>query len=152
VTVSQLGRHPQTREVTLERAGTTALAVELETTTQRYVAYGVLGAAALFAGGGVATTLGAFGEERRAQALADRRLSGEVLTLEEARDYDRAVGRREGLRSVSIGLYGVSLAAAVAGVLLYALDHPRPQDAGGLELQPLVGPGVAGVGLSGRLP
>jgi hypothetical protein len=46
----------------------------------------------------------------------------------------------------------VSLAAAVAGVLLYALDHPRPQDAGGLELQPLVGPGVAGVGLSGRLP
>ncbi len=152
VTVSQLGRHSETREVVLERAGTTALAVELETTTQRYVAYGVLGAAALFAGGGVATTLGAFGEQRRAEGLADRRLSGEVLTLAEAREYDRALARREGLRSVSIGLYGVSLAAAVAGLLLYTLDQPRAPDAGGLELQPLVGPGVAGVGLGGRLP
>lgn len=152
VTVSQLGRHPEQREVVLERAGTTALSVELETTTQRYVAYGVLGAAALFAGGGVATTLGAFSEQRRAEALADRRLAGDVLSLEEARDYDRAINRREGLRSVSIGLYGVSLAAAVAGVLLYTLDHPRAPDAGGLELQPLVGPGVAGAGLSGRIP
>ncbi len=153
VTVTQLGRYPEQREVMVERGGDATLDIELETTGQRYVAYGVWGtSAAALALGGMATAF-ALSQESRAEAILERRTAGPTpLSLDDVAAYDRAVSRRDELSNVAIVLFGSSVALAITGTLLYFFDTPRVEASPmGMNVSPVIGPDGGGVSITGSL-
>lgn len=153
VTVTQLGRYPEQREVVVDRGAEAALDIELETTGQRYVAYGVWGtSAAALALGGMATAF-ALSQESKAESILERRTAGpNPLSLDDVAAYDRAVSRRDELSNVSIVLFGSSVALAITGTLLYFFDSPRVEASPmGMNVAPVIGPEGAGVSVTGSL-
>lgn len=152
VTVTKLGHYPEQREVIVGRGGEASLDIELETTAQRYVAYGVWGtAAAALALGGMSTAF-ALAQEGRAEDVLARRAGPTPLTLKDVDDYNRAVSRRDELSNVSFVLFGSSVALGIAGTLLYFFDTPRVEAIPtGVEVVPVVGPDGAGVSVTGSL-
>lgn len=150
VSVTKSGAYPAATELELTRGEDARVAVQLETTTQRVIAYAALGTAGglLVAGGAAAAAaLVAQGEATDIRAKLDR---GQNLTLGDVAAYDAAVERRDRLRGASIGLLAGCGAVALTGALLYAFDHRRPESGPSFQISPVGGPGAAGAALSGR--
>lgn len=152
VTVTQTGRYPEQRDITLGRGGEATLDMDLETTGQRYVAYGVWGtSAAALALGGMATAF-ALDQEGKAQDIRARQAGPSPLLPDDLVAYDRAVSRRDELSNVAVVLFGSSVALAITGTLLYFFDTPRVEASPpGVDVVPVIGPDGAGVSVTGSL-
>jgi hypothetical protein len=122
-TVRSPGRETRDVRVRLERGKTTDVAVQLETTFQRKVAWvsAGLGALAAFSAGGLA--IAALVHDQKAEALEERRQKGE-LTLLEARSLNSHVGSRNDFKTAALvtGLGSAALLGAAA--VLYFADTP----------------------------
>ncbi len=148
VSISKNGAYPMAEELVVERGQELQVKVDLDTTVQRTTAYVVLGTSGALLVGGAVTTLLAVLAEGSARDVRARLDAGENLLPADLDAYDRAVNRRDTFTTASVGLFAGGAAAALAGVLLYAFDHPRAESAPGFQVGPAAGPG--GLGVSGR--
>jgi hypothetical protein len=128
------GYLPYTATVDLRPGATKELEVELAMTRRR------IGATVLLALGGASVLTGVgFGA---ASIATDTSIAQE----EDSPDGERVLGRGGDYRVVSGMAAGVGLGLSLAGALLFTFDEPeRP-----VEVEPKVGPGLAGVALRGR--
>jgi hypothetical protein len=162
------GHKAFTREVTLERAKGTTVTAHFETTGQRVVSYGFLGAGVVgLVAGGVFVGVTLY-EQGQAQNVLDR-MGKMNLSPPDLDTYNHAVDARDMWRTASVVTLGVSVVALATGLTLYAFDKPTPGIVGppqetpkpnapppprepSMEMSaiPLVGPGVVGAGVIGR--
>lgn len=151
VTVSQRGRRPLAREVTVGRGEAVTVAARLRPTAQRRASRWVLiGSGAVLAGAGLAG-LGALAADRDAAAIDARRRTVGISEDELARYQDR-VGDRDDRRTAMWALGGVAVAAGVTGGLMYLLDHDEAEAPAtiGPTLVPAVGQDGFGLVARGR--
>lgn len=151
VTVSQRGRRPLAREVTLGRGEAVTVAARLRPTAQRRASRWVLiGSGAALAGAGLAG-LGALAADRDAAAIDARRRTVGISEDELAR-YQARVGDRDDRRTAMWALGGVAVAAGVTGGLMYLLDHDEAEAPAtiGPTLVPAVGQDGFGLVARGR--
>jgi hypothetical protein len=122
------GHHARLVRARLAPGDTRSIAVQLETTQQRTAAITlfVVSGAAIVAGG-LFTGL-SLQQEHTADQLSRKRET-QNITPAELDDYDEAKASRNGWRVAAISSFGVSLAAGVTGLLLYALDEPDLEQA-----------------------
>jgi tetratricopeptide (TPR) repeat protein len=166
ITVTHRGRTAWSREIEVARGAEVELTASLRRTTQRKVAYGVLGTSAAFVLAGGLAGLAALGADSDASELESQRTST-GLTADELARRDQLIADRDNAATVSLALFGVGAGMAIAGGLLYFLDTPRPseqrteipatrpnadpyQGMRPVKVTPIVSPGIAGVALSGR--
>jgi hypothetical protein len=152
VTVSKRGHHAWSREVSVGRGQETALRADLDTTTQRVVAWAVLGGAATALVAGGAFTLLTLKHEGDAEDILDQ---GDVanITEEERLRYEDARAKRDDWAVRSYVAYGIAGGLAVTGALLYIVDTPRaeaPPATTTPTITPGVGDGTVGLTVSGR--
>ncbi len=150
--VTRDGHYPYTRELAVQRGEQVQVAADLETTTQRVVAFGVLGgAAALLAAGGATTWLALDAQGDAEDLLGER--DARNLTAAERDRYADLRADRDDWRTRSTWLYAGGAALAVGGALLYLVDSPRvsaPPPAVEAPVTPAPAPGDLGMGLGGR--
>lgn len=123
ITVRRAGRETRDVRVRLQRGQTTDVAVTLETTFQRKLAWASagLGAAAALTAGGLA--IAAVVHDQKAQSLEERRQQS-GLSLDEARSLNSHVGTRNDLKTAAM-VGGVASAALLgAAAVLYFADTP----------------------------
>jgi hypothetical protein len=112
-----------TREVDTNRGETTKVSPELSTSTQRKIAWFVIGTGVVgLAAGGVFTVL-ALDRENKAQEILDERDKGNVPSSR-LDDYESLRAERDRLRTWSIATLGAGAALGITGILLYAIDRP----------------------------
>lgn len=146
VSIRKTGARPVARELELARGEAQTLRVDLEPTTQRKVAWTVIGTSgALLVAGGVTTGF-AFAADDEASRLADRLNTGPPLTPAERDEFTDATARRDDLRLASGLLLGGAVATGVTGLLLLVFDRPRADPGAGIE----VTPGLASLSVRGR--
>lgn len=126
------GYTPHQQRLTLAPAQEARLDVELETTTQRWVAWSLMGGAALLAGAAAWTGSEALSAESDAQDL-ERRLGSGISDAEFER-YTELRDDRDAYRDATTFLVVGAGAALVSGVLLYIFDDPTPAPA--LQITP----------------
>ncbi|MCB9646411.1 MAG: PEGA domain-containing protein [Deltaproteobacteria bacterium] len=131
------GAHPAGVAVEVPQDGALTVQLPLRTTTQRKVAFGLLGAGA----GLVALGATSAGLAVHFQGQADLGTPTENLEPEDGDAVNQALDRRDGFRAAAGALLGVGAAAALTGGLLYLLDVPEAPV--GLALGPQ---GVVAVG------
>lgn len=138
--VTDRGRRPFAQTVQVDRGEAVSVAVELEPTGQRTLAWSMLwSSAALVLGAGVTGYL-ALAAEADAVALEDR-LGDEGLS---GADYDRYRGLqsdRDQWRDVTIGLGVGAVAVATTGLMLWIFDNPSAPS--GLQPAPPGAPAAA---------
>lgn len=166
VAVSEPGHDPQVREVHFARNETKKMDVSLRTSSQRKVAYGAfIGAGAL----GIASLVFgglAISKEGTAQDLLSLRAQ-RPLTPGELGDYQSARDARSSWTTAAI-VTGVGAGVVAAtGLVLYLFDDPsrsttsigtekgddkpaKDKDVVDVGFAPVVAPGYAGAGMSGR--
>jgi hypothetical protein len=149
VAVTKRGHHAWSREVSLARGEELALDAPLETTTQRVVAWVVLGggAASLVTAG--AFSLLALQAEGDAEDILGRR---DLMNIseEDRLQYEDARAERDRWSTRSYVAYGIAGGLAAAGLLLYFVDTPRaeaPAASSSPAITPGVGDGSFGVSL-----
>jgi hypothetical protein len=153
LTVVKSGRHPHLSEIAVKRGEDVRLEIDLDTTTQRKIAYGFLAGSAALLAGGVVGTVAAFGAESDAKAIIERRDRGENISLDDARRVERRIEDRDRWANISTFLYGGAVAAGVTSFLLWAIDTPRvtaPPERS-FEIAPSAGPDGAGMSLTYRM-
>ena len=151
LTISQTGRYPAQRELAIERGGEATVEIELETTRQRYIAYGMWGLSATVIALGGMTTAFALSQESQAQDIADRR-ARQALLPDEVSSYDRAIRRRDELSNVAFVLFGSASAMAITGTFLYFFDKPRIDAMpSSIEVIPTASDDGGGVQVRGRM-
>ena len=118
------GYRPAVVRAQLAPGETREIAVELETTAQRTAAVTlfVVGGAAL-AVSAVLTGFAVASENSADALLQEREVSN--ITAAQLQEYDEAKDQRDRLRVAAITGYGISIAALVTGLFLYALDQPE---------------------------
>ena len=165
IALTHNGRRPYGEEIRLARGESKRLDVDLGGTTQRTIAYVVLGsAAASFVAGGVFIGM-AFYEQGQAESI--QALAGQHnITQAQEDSYNSSVNAREGLKLASYVAFGGAAALALGASALFLFDTPhaplgptrereeeptRKPTSSPLEVSavPLVAPGVAGLGLVG---
>jgi hypothetical protein len=157
------GKKAFSQEVTLERGKPFRFEPRLETSGQRLVAWGMLGAGAVGIVGGVVFGALALGQESRAKDIDAERQTGNISSSRND-TYNRSIDQRDTYRTISIVGLSAGAALAAGGALLFFFDkppiavipprnvEPTPQPRGphnsdvGMIVYPIVGPGVAGVG------
>lgn len=168
IAIARNGAQPWQQEVVLERAKPLRLSPRLVTSGQRILAYSMLatGGAAVLLGG--VFGLAAAGDENKVKEIEDKRTKGNI-SADELAEHNRLIDRRDDERTTAIVLTSVGAAALAGGALFYFLDKPPisivpprsvepankkpdgPSDvAASLRPQPLVGPGLYGMGFSAR--
>lgn len=123
VSVSVNGKRAWSQEITFARDREVRIEPRLQRSDQRSAAWVMLGAGGLSAVVGLASGLGALGEETKAKDIDQKRLLGSI-TPDELTAHNDAIDRRDSLRSTSIVTLSVGGALLAAGALLYALDTP----------------------------
>lgn len=158
--------HVQTIDVT--RSGALTIEAHQARTTQRNLAYGMLGGGALAAATGLVLGLSALEQQGVANGIKADIDAGKVVCRGDAcpklDTYNAAVTARDRLRITSGVLAGVGVAAAVTGMFLYLFDEPKlratvpPSDQGPrlpapreapIDVGASVGPGYYGVSFTG---
>jgi len=121
VMVRQKGRVPWARYMTVERGGTLKIDVILPITVQRQLSYGVMGVgtAGLITAGVVG--LLALQEDQEAVLLLTKK-DTEVLTATDHERYTQLVDERDAHATGAWLIFGISVAVAGAGSLLYHFD------------------------------
>jgi hypothetical protein len=170
VVVTKNGYKAFSREVDVARDENKSLAVTLEPTGQRVVAYSLFlsGGALVLAGG--AFSLIALEREGAAKDILKRGESGNISSADR-NDYLDARDARDGWTTGAVAAFAVGGAALLTGLVFYAFDRPtvsapprgRPDErrpapsttSPGMEptemtFAPVVSPTVAGAGISGR--
>ncbi|MEQ9324107.1 MAG: hypothetical protein RIF41_33390, partial [Polyangiaceae bacterium] len=156
-------------ELDFEYGTKTALAVDLPATNQRRAAWGVLAAG----GAGLVTSGVLFGialvQESRAKEIGQRQAAG-TITAQERDDFNSALSARDDFTVAGSIAAGVSGAVVLTGLFLYLFDEPeaptptrtRPDDSDpspapeeepdDVEVMgaPTIGPGLLGLGITGR--
>jgi hypothetical protein len=141
--VTTRGAYPFTRELRLAHDQSISLDVDLETTTQRKMSYGVLatGGATIIAG--VVTTVLALIAQKNASdldaSIHQRVMHGMNSLTSDLNDFNADVHRRDRLVSGSEVLYAVGAGISVAGALLFFVDNPRV-DEPAIMVQPMTEP------------
>ncbi len=141
VSVRKTGAIPVSQELELARGESQTLKAELRPTTQRKVAWTIVGlSGGLLVAGGVTTGL-AIDADTQAQDLSDRVESGPPLTPQERDELAALTSERDDFRLASGLLIGGAVVAGVAGLLLLVLDKPSPAaPQSGIELVPGLSP------------
>lgn len=146
LTVTQNGSEPFIQTLRVARATPVTVEADLQTSRQRYAAYGMFGAGGLaVAGAGLALGL-ALNKQSDAQAIEDLATT-RALTRQEAEDHGELVSERNDLGRIAGITAGVGAAAAVTGLLLYLFDDPTPADTS-TRISPVVTSGGGGVSLT----
>jgi hypothetical protein len=169
VSVTQNGHESWGTEVDLERGADKTVEADLRSTTQRKASYGffIAGGVGIVASGAV---FGAsLAKESAAKNIQEKQQTQSISTTE-LTSYERDKIDRDNLRSAGAVLAGSGAALAVVGLLLYAVDAPRPvavtsrhgRDEGPkkdrapsptspeLSILPVVGPSVNGAWVTAR--
>ena len=157
VTVTHRGRVPMARELDLSRGQGTVLHADLRTTGQRRAARWILiGAGALTVGAGVAGGL-AWSSDSKASDLQSQLAQGGVAPANLDR-YNQLRAQRDNRARNAWILGGSAVVVATTGVLMYVFDDRTPEAPSPLaptpgkkklDIEPLLGPGEAGVTLGG---
>ncbi|MEM6995185.1 MAG: PEGA domain-containing protein, partial [Myxococcota bacterium] len=129
ISVTAPGRIDFRTTLTAERGA--ALTVDARTphTTQRRVAWGMLGGAGgLAIAGGVTVGL-ALLFQSRVRDLDTMRATSNLQPGQRA-DYNRDLARRDGLRGATIGLWSAAALAGITGLVLILADRPGPRRRG----------------------
>jgi tetratricopeptide (TPR) repeat protein len=155
ITVTRRGNRAWSREVTLARGQAVSLEPSLERTGQRTVSYVLLGtAAALAVGSGVTFAL-SIKAGSDADELNEKRES-EGLTASELGAYNDALDRRSDRLQATYVLFGVGVAVAASGAILYFMDNPGAEGeasastSSSLTVAPVTGGDSLGLALGGR--
>lgn len=166
VAVTENGRQPFSRELDLGRGRTVTLDASLPGTTQRTVAWLLLGTGtAAIVGGGV-LAMAAYQRQSDAQSILDRR-ARQNITESDRNAYSGLVNERDRFRAASAVAFGAGLAVAATGTVLFIFDEPRvarpgperlpgaprpEREAPSMEISaaPILSPGAAGAAVSGR--
>jgi tetratricopeptide (TPR) repeat protein len=170
ISILRTGREAFSTEVDLARGEEKTLPVKLERTSQRYVSYGLLGAAgASFIAAGV-FSLQALHQQTLARDIQNQRAT-QNIDASQLDAYNKAVQARDNrYRPAAEFSFGAGAALGSVGLLLYLFDQPslatsrgpresnrpneprRPEPSllDQLSAAPLLGPGLAGASLGGR--
>jgi hypothetical protein len=146
LSVAEKGHRASLHVLHLEPGETKNLALTLEPTWQRRTSR------VLLIGGGVALCTGivlsvlAVAAEDRAQDFLRKQSTGNV-TAKDLSSYHDAVADRNSYRTATAVSMASSLGFLIAGLLLYQMDHPDPQ-----ELNPLSPPSPPSPTLEGGRP
>jgi len=126
LTAALNGHHGYAEEIVLDRGERQKLDAVLPQSTQRYFAYGVMGAGvAGLAVGGVFTAL-AVHDENVAIDIED---SAKVqdINAEQLSDHNAAIERRDRWATAAVLGFAGGAAVGITGLLLYAFDSPRSE-------------------------
>ena len=169
VAITSRGHKAYSGEHDFSYGALTKLEVDLPSTNQRRVAYGVMATGVLgFVGAGVLTGL-ALAAEANASEIRDEQQAG-VITVEQRDDYNSSIARRDDFVMATGITAAASGAVTLVGLFLYLFDEPTvtpparraPEDEpsdekpakepADVEMMgaPILGPGLYGVGVSGR--
>ncbi len=167
VAVTERGHKAYGDELDFDYGAATMLTLELPATNQRRWAWGVMAAGgAAVATGGVLAAL-ALAEENNAKDILALQQQG-VITEQQRLAHNGAIETRDDLVTAAAVTAGVGAGVLIAGVFLFFFDEPevappasRPDDADApgddappsdmdMVGAPLLGPGIYGLGLSGR--
>ncbi|AUX48747.1 hypothetical protein SOCE26_102880 [Sorangium cellulosum] len=160
------GHKPFSSALSLGRGQRHVVEVALSVSVQRKVSYGLFTVGTLSAAVGALTALVSLEHQDAAREIADKRKE-RGISERELRDYEQELGERDDLANATSGLLSTATAFWLGGVVLYLFDtpsppppplpartEPSPSRPGGpmLELSatPILGPGLGGVGLTGR--
>ncbi|KYF78740.1 hypothetical protein BE17_31625 [Sorangium cellulosum] len=162
--VTKNGHKPFSRELSLRRGERRVIEVDLSSSFQRKMSYGLVAVGVLSAAVGVLTMSSSLAEEEKASEIEEKR-GQQGISEEELGQYRAHLDTRDELANATTGLFGTATAFALGGFVFYAFDTPTPPPlpartdptparTGGpmLELSaaPIVGPGLGGAGLVGR--
>ena len=129
IRVTKSGRKAFEEEVSLALAEEISVDFELETSSQRTVAYTLFaGAGALAIVSGVSLGL-AIKAEQDANRILDQQNSSSIL-FAQAEDYDDFRERRSTWRAASAAALGGAMALGIAGTLFFVLDTPDASGGG----------------------
>ncbi|MBI2376410.1 MAG: PEGA domain-containing protein [Deltaproteobacteria bacterium] len=124
VALTASGRIPFTRELDLVRGETASLEVELESTTQRRVANGVMVGALTGGAASGALAIVAWVAESSARSIAAQLEEGQNLSAEDRASYESSRMLRDGARTGAFVALGTAAAAAALAIVLQLSDHP----------------------------
>ncbi|HEY4057281.1 MAG TPA: PEGA domain-containing protein [Kofleriaceae bacterium] len=147
LTVLHRGREPYGKELLLMRGQPLTVDAPLQKTGKRRAVPWTVGGAGVLALGAIATGIGAGVEDGKADDIrADLEMGNRPPSDADA--YDHHVSKRDDYVTATWVLGGAAVAAGTVGILLYLFDQPSAES---IHLEPVAGPGVAGVSLSGSL-
>jgi len=123
VSVTKNGKLAFTREIAVVRGETSSVDVSLESSGQRYVAYGFLGAGvAAFVTGGVFVGL-TLDRQHKAQSVLDTKDKSNI-DPSQLGDYQAARADRDKYRTMSFVTFGAGAVLTTVGIVLFAFDRP----------------------------
>ncbi len=129
IAIGTSGHDPLVQKVNLSRGEKLAIDADLATSTQRYLAWSFFGAAALMTGAGITLSLIRSSRETEAQEILDASQL-RALTRQEAENYNKRVGTVNTLNNLAGISYGLAVASAGVGLMLYFIDNPNLYAAG----------------------
>jgi hypothetical protein len=168
VTVTEQGHQPYAEELSLDQGTSTTVTVTLPETGQRVAAHAVLGIGlATFAASAVLVVVAEL-EESEAESVREAQDAGTITETQRV-EHNEAIAARDDFAMASGIVAAAGAALAVTSLFLYLIDQPTvsPPEAGteqpgeatpdeeaepDLELlaAPVLGPGMLGVGVTGR--
>jgi hypothetical protein len=167
LSIVRTGREGFSTDIELDRGEEKIIPVKLERTTQRYVSYGLLGAAGgAFIAGGVFSLL-ALHDQDIAKKISDTRSQQNISEEDRVRYTDALHSRDAYWRPAALISFGSGAALSGIGMLLYLFDQPSPAGSRGpresnkpsapkrsdpsileqLSATPVLGPGVLGASI-----
>ncbi|MEM6995690.1 MAG: PEGA domain-containing protein [Myxococcota bacterium] len=157
VAVSDSGRTPAIRELSLRRGETRRLAVDLPVTVQRKAAYATIaiGSASVLASA-ILTGL-SLRSQSRAQSIEDQR-QRDGISMSLYDEQQRAWDQRDGRRTAAVVTGVVGFSAVATGVVLWLTDRPQLGDRlfaperAAVSVGFTAGRGFAAAGVRGHLP
>lgn len=146
VTVTKNGYRPYTKDIELERDGSSSVRASLDVSNQRFASYVFMGLGGAGLVSAVVLAGLTFERQHRAQIISDKR-DTEQLSTDEYETYLALVRSRNVLRTGAVlsGFGGAGL--LVTGAVLFVFDSPRLRANGGLARlrgAPVVGGGMTG--------
>jgi hypothetical protein len=144
------GRYADERTLTVHRGEERKVDVSLRRTVRRYVAYGVLGLAGVFAVGGIYLASEAGRHNARAEELETKLMSPTGLTEAEGMELNESVDQSEIFTASAASTFTVSLIGVGIAAWLWFGDEPKAKVGPPALIAPRVGPGEAGASLTWR--
>ncbi len=152
IVVAHRGYQLFRRQLVAGRGESVTLNVKFKTTRQRKISYVFMATSTALLGLSALTGIAALSANGNANDLEDKR-QRQGITATEAATLNRYISTRDERVKATLGLFGVGVAAAAAGGLLYYLDNPSLSDAASGSssptIQPIASVNGAGLALSG---
>jgi hypothetical protein len=124
VAVTQRGREPATRQLTVANDQAIRIDLPLVATSRRRAVPWVLGGAGVAAVASIGTGIAAYVEQRDALAVLDRANSPGNVDPSQVAAYDTDRSRRDALVTAAAVTGGATVLAAIVGLALYQFDEP----------------------------